>query len=43
MGLIKPKECQTWKRFLVHCNIQKRAIPRMVCVREPRVELNTIQ
>jgi hypothetical protein len=43
MELIKPRECQTWKRFLVHCNIPKRAIPRMVCVRRPRVDHHPIE
>jgi hypothetical protein len=29
MGVINPKEYQTWKLFLVRRNIPKRAIPRM--------------
>ena len=32
MGVINPREYETWKQFLMHRNIPKRAIPRMVNV-----------
>jgi hypothetical protein len=32
MGVINPREYETRKRFLVHRNIPKRAIPRMETV-----------